>query len=262
MSIVLNNRTYIGMSALTIKRLRDGVIYNFPTPEGFNLVSGIQQRVQTGRSAQGQAVRLRSYKTGEFPELVISYSVIRPELISFTVGTELVAGTYATNLPKLLQVTSVSYPAAAIGYLGKGILVDAVTEASVIDPLTNASTSLTQVPFAVTPLVGTLSFSVGVDGALKFTPDLLGKVVAMSIPYTVPGNAWTDLLSGDHSVSALVVDTENTVTIFEAYLATPNLEGGQINPSAEGSELKLFLNTPPGSCRAYNMIETALKVAC
>lgn len=261
MTVAINNRTYFGISALSITRTRDGVIYNFPTPDTFVVSPNVQQKVQNGRNAQGQATRLRSYKAGEFPELSISYAVMRPELISFQVGNELVGGSYLTAIPKLLLVTQSTYPAAAVGFVGKGIVVNAVTKASSVKG--NLSVPLSQVPYVSgTPLTGPLTFSVGVDGALIFSDDVIGQVVSMVIPCTLLANSWSDLILGDHSINAAMVDTENQVTFFNAPLMTPNLEGTQINPSAEGTELKFFLNTPPGACRAFNIYETELKVAC
>ncbi len=261
MAVAINNRTYYGISALAITRTRDGVIYSFPTPDSFVVTPNVQQKIQNGRNAQGQSTRLRSYKAGEFPELVISYAVMRPELISFQVGNELVAGSFLTKIPKLLLVTQTTYPAAATGFVGKGTVVDAVTSASIVQG--NLSVPLSQVPYVSgTPLTGPLTFSVGVDGALIFSSDVVGQVVSLVIPCTMLANSWTDLILGDHSLNAAMVDTENQVTFFSAPLMTPNLEGAQINPSAEGTELRFFLNTPPGACRAFNIYETELKVAC
>lgn len=259
MTIALNNRTFVGMNSLVIERLSDNVVYNFPVPQSFVVSPNNQQKVQLGRDQQGRTARLRSYIDGALPEMVITYSTMRPELISFAVGNRLVSGSYATHLPKLLQVTKEDYAAAATGYLGKGIVADAVTQASIITD--NLSTALTQVAYATGP-ANPDEFSVGLDGALKFAPELIGEIVAMSIPYTVTANAWGDLLLGDHSIRAALVDTENKVTFFEAPLATVNLEGTAISPGSEAMELKFFLNTPPGECRAFNVYETTLQVAC
>jgi hypothetical protein len=261
MTVSINNRTYFGVSSLALTRIRDGVIYNFPTPDTFVISPNIQQKIQTGRNKQGQSTRLRSYKSGEFPDLLISYTVMRPELISFQVGNELVTGSVGVDIPLLQLIDSTTYPAAAVGFLGHGVVEDVVASASTTE--NNLSVPLTQVPFvAGTPLVGPLEFSVGEDMALIFSNDLLGKVVSLSVPCDVTANYWSDLILGDHTVTAALVDTEGQVTIFNAPLITPNLEGSQINTGAETTELRFFLNTPPGACRAFNMYETEFKVAC
>lgn len=265
MTIALNNRSFVGMATLTVERLRDGLVYNFPVPQNFVLIPNIQQKIQLTRDATGREARARTYVTGEQPELTITYQHMRPELISFAVGNELISGSYSTHLPKVLQVLQNNYAAAATGYLGKGVVADAVSSASYIDATTNASVALTQQPFAsIDVATDTLSFAVGLDGALIFSDDVvaLKPVVAISIPYTFTANAWGDLLQGDHRITATMVDTENTISIFQAPLCTVNLQGSQINTASDAFELKFYVNTPPGACRSYNLYETTLKVAC
>ena len=78
-------------------------------------------------------------------------------------------------------ITQSIYPAAAMGYEGKGIVIDAVTDGSYeVSP--GQSAPLTQVPFASFSGSATASFSVGADNARKFTTDLIGQTVTIETP--------------------------------------------------------------------------------
>jgi hypothetical protein len=76
-------------------------------------------------------------------------------------------------------------PASASGFEGFGIVADVTgAEASYLAP-NQQSVPLTQVDFADSMSALTLSFSVGANGAMKFSPDLLGKYVSYQIPVVV-----------------------------------------------------------------------------
>ncbi len=266
MSIIVNNRTYVGISSLLMKRKTDGVVLTWPVPNTFVLNTNIEQRVQESRNAQGRRVRSGSYVAGETPDLTVSYSYIQPEMISFNTGNEQASGTFGTFVPRLLEVDRAEYAGDAAGFLFEGVTEDdANSSASVTRD--GISTALTRQPYAsfdgASP-ANDDSFALGADGALKFSDNLVtaGDVVAVLIPHSVTGIRLSDVLVGPHELYATLVDTRNKVSIFEATNVTPNLEGRSIDFGSEGMEISLFLNNPPGTCRSYNIINTELSVLC
>jgi len=258
------NRTFVGVSSLVIKRKSDNTVLNWPIPSTFNLDIGIEQRVQESRNNQARKVRASSYVAGEQPTLSISYSQIQPEMIGFSVGNQLATGTFATYIPKVLQVTKASYPASTTGFLFFGVAADeALATASYTKD--GVSTKLTREVFATFDGETDDTYAVGDDGAVKFSDNLVSgqQVVTYLVPSDVTGLRISDVLVGTHEVYATMVDTLNQVSIFEAYAATPNLEGRSIDFGGEGGlEISLFLNNPPGECRAWNLISLTDKVAC
>ena len=266
MTIIVNNRTYVGISSLLMKRKTDNVVLTWPVPNTFVLNTNVEQRIQESRNAQGRRVRSGSYVAGETPDLTVSYSYIQPEMISFNTGNEQASGTFGTFVPRLLEVAQASYPADGAGFLLNGVTVD---DANAIGSVTRdgVSTALTRQPFAsfdgASP-ANDDSYALGADGALLFSDNLVTNkdVVAILIPHSVTGIRLSDVLVGPHELYATLVDTRNKVSVFEATNVTPNLEGRSIDFGSEGMEISLFLNNPPGTCRSYNIINTELSVAC
>lgn len=267
MSIAVNNLTYVGVAYLAIERVSDNLVYAFPQPQGFTVNTGATMRQQEGRSAVGQMVRTGAYKTGEMPELTISYNYMNSELIAFSMGNELISGSFATHYPKLITVTAASIPGDTVsGNILNGLSAD-------IDALASykkdgISISLTRQPFATFAGASPAnddSFAIGADGALKFSDNLVAnnEVVALKIPKNMTGVSISDILVGQLSIQAALIDTLNQVTIFEATNAAINMEGKSFDFSGEGGvEMSFYLNNPPGACRAWDLIATTDKVSC
>jgi hypothetical protein len=201
------------------------------------------------------------------PDLSIQYSYIQPEMIGFQIGNQMATGTFGTFAPRSLVVTKASYPAAAEGYLFEGVTADPVTaQGSVIRA--GLSTPLTRTAFAAFAGVSPAnddSFAVGADGALMFSDNLVTNrdVVMLLLPISIIGIRLSDILIGPHSLYATLVNTENKLTFFEAFSVTPNLEGRSVDFGGEGGmELGLFLNNPPGECRAFQITDSQIRVGC
>lgn len=269
MSIIVNQRSYVGVSNLIMKRISDGVVLSWPQPQTFVLDTGIEQRLTEGRNQQGRKVRTGSYAVGEMPTLSINYTYIQPELISFTVGNQFASGTFSSFLPKSLAVTQATYAGDAAGKLFNGVLE---TEAAAA--LNGAVASITRNDLSVnltyedfTSFTGTTddTFSVGDDGALKFSNNLVTEqaLVTMLIPHNnLTGIKLSDVLVGAHELYATVVDSNNKVSLFEARNVTPNLEGRSVDFGSEGLELNLFVNNLPGTCGSWSMLALDATVDC
>lgn len=267
MSISVNNLTYVGVAYLTIQRVQDGLVYAFPAPQGFTVNTGISMRQQEGRNALARNVRTGAYASGEMPELVISYNYMNAELIAFSMGNELISGTFSSYYPKLVQVTGASMPGdTVVGNILNGLAADVAAIAAYKKD--GVSISLTRQPYATfsggSP-ANDDSFAIGVNGALKFSDNLVTgrEVVAMKIPKAFTGVSISDVLVGQLEIQAALVDTMNQITIFQATNASVNMEGKTFDFSGEGGvEFNFFLNNPPGGCRSWDLIATTNTVSC
>jgi hypothetical protein len=259
--IEINNRSVKGVSRLSLKRLGDGLIYNLPSPMNVAINQGVEQRVQGGRSDTGLMVNLFSYKTGEKPTLTTSFGHYNPELIALRVGNQIETTTIDEYYPLMVWVKKGEYAGASTGKLGFGIAEDVGLSATIKPQASikeiNQSEMLTQEAFASYSSWRSSNkrFAVGANGALAFSDDIVAAqhVVTLLLPMTGAGTRISELSAGAHEVRALVVDNLDDVHLLVVPSCTLDLSGASLDFSAESLELVWFLNSPPGSCKTWNL---------
>jgi len=271
MTIQINTRTFVGISNLLLQRQSDGVIFSWPQPETFVLNTGIAEVIQNGRDSLGRKVRTNTYVSEEMPELTIQYQYMHPELISFQVGKQMALGTFDTMIPRSLVVRQAEYAAAATGFLFQDVLA---SEAEAVGILNGASasytdengisTQLTRQAFATFNAATDDSFAVGDGGALKFSTNLVtdNTLVTMLIPSSVTGARISETLVGPMRLYATMVDTNSTISIFEAPNVSANLTGRSVDVGGGAMELAMYLNFAPGSCSSWSLLSLPDKVSC
>lgn len=160
-----------------------------PNPSGlsknFNIETRNYMAYTPGSGGIMQTVDVQ--KISEDPQWTMTIPAITPEILAIRYGRALETATtvdrYIANSNYV--VTGNTIPAAATTALGYAIVADAESEASYIDASIEISTPLTQSTYATfDPTTETLSFAVGDNGAMKFSNDLIGKIVAFRIPAT------------------------------------------------------------------------------
>ena len=265
-TIVVQYRSYKGVSNLTILRKSDNVLYSWPKPSTFVLQDGQNQVIQTTRSDVGELGRINTYTTERMPELSITYAVLQPELFAFQTGNTMIDSTLDVGYPRSLVVPTTVAPAiatippATAGQAGFGIAVDAVTEGSV--NLDGLSTTITQVAFGGFTDGGVREFAVGANGELVFSADLQGCVVSLLLPWNVNGRIISDILVGEVQINAALVNSNNKISFLTIPSAVVNTPGTPFEPGVENFEIRVFPLIPPGACRAYQIVETEFDVAC
>lgn len=271
MTILVNTRTFVGISNLLLQRQSDGVIFSWPQPETFVLNTNIEENIQTGRDTTGRKVRINTYVSGEMPDLSITYNYLNPEHVGFQVGKQMAAGTFDTFIPRSLVVRKADYDAAASGFLYNGVLA---ATAESVGALAGAAGSYTDANGISVPLTrqayGTFnaatdnSFGVGDDGALKFSTNLVTEqtLVTLLIPAAVAGAKLSEALIGPMRMYATMVDTTNKVSLFEAPNVSANLSGRSVDFNAGTVELALYLNNLPGTCGSWSILQLDSKVDC
>lgn len=270
MTIANINRTFVGFSNATFRRLSDNLIIAFPPPSAVNLDPVEQIREQLTRNNLGKQARAQTFSTGSLPTLSMNYGQLNPEVIAFRLGRKLavVTTTLATSWPYQLRVSAETYAAKAVGQLGRAIAADDVTYGSVIrngvsDPLTQAAFA-DHATWKATPD----QFGVGVNGALVFSTNLVtdNDVVTLLLPETLPDTAGATRISalpaGAFEFKCTLVDTLGQISILTVYNCEPNPANAAIDFGAESVDIVMNVNAAAGTCNFFDITQTVLTVSC
>lgn len=272
MSVAAINRTFIGFSGMTLKRLSDDLVLSFPPPQSVILDPLEQVREQLTRDNQGKQARAQTFSVGSLPTMTAVFGVLNPEMIALRLGKSLdgnlnesVPVSVAAAWPYQLRVTKGEYPAAVSGFLGFGVTANApATYASVIR--NNVSTPLVRDVFAnyATWRTDDDKFGIGANGALNFSDNIVDNrdIVTMLIPQNLTGNRIEELPAGAYEASLRMVDTQGFVSILTVFNVEPNPAASAIDFSAESTEVQFNVNAAAGSCDFFELIATPLKVSC
>lgn len=262
MTIGKLNETIKGVAEFKIFRLSDKFIYNLPKPTGFVIDNGIEEKQQMTQNGQGERARASSYIAGSMPTLSIAFSHLQPEIIQFKTGRVFETVTKTIDVVKSYRVTQNNYAAVASGYLGFGVVEDAVTQASITR--NNASVALTQQPFDTFDPNTADSFAVGASLNVKFSNNLVtnNEIVSLITTESTTVQAIGDDLVPVLGVRALLITTQNKVIHFKADNMTISYNGSTIDPSADQVQIPMFFNDIPGTCFPYEWNYTTLQVGC
>jgi hypothetical protein len=185
------NELYNGIKGIptdvSLKTL-DGTqrILVIPNASEVSFDQGIELEEVMAASPLGEMTLVDIYPSSRNPRVSLKFPKKTPELLGVKMGFafEEQASMPATVARNGIKVTG-NIPASTAGFEGFGILADVEgAEASYLAP-NQQSVPLTQVDFADSMTSLTLSFSVGLNGAMNFSPDLLGKYVSYQIPVTI-----------------------------------------------------------------------------
>lgn len=251
MSLALNNRTMKGLSALTIKRQSDGMVFSFPKAQSLVLNTGVEIKEIMISNQLGETSRADTFATSQLAELVITYGTVNPELFAFQAGYMLEQGNLNSSIPYNIQVPdSLTIPAAQSGLLGFGLTGSEEITASIIENKRSV---------AISPSLITL----GANGELTFDASLSGKVVTLLIENTgsvISGSYISNILVGQVQIDATLVDSQNKVVALHIPNASINVGGTSLDTAADTFDLRFF----PASlgCKPYQIIDTDLVISC
>lgn len=162
-----------------------------PNPAGlsknFNIEERMYKAFTPGSNGILQTVDVQ--KISEDPQFTMTIPAITPEILSMRYGRKLETAATVNRFVSAsnYSITGNTVPAANTGELGYAIAADPVgATASYLSGDNNKeSQPLTFSTFATfDPVAESLSFAVGANGAMKFSNDLIGKIVAYKIPAT------------------------------------------------------------------------------
>jgi len=185
---ITDRRIKSNLTGMSIIEKSTGNCLVFNRPNGVTIQTGIEERISETVSQLGERV-IETVDIDAFqPVLQCNFPGWTPEGIAMRLGRKLETGSKTLYYQKTFRVTAANQvqTAAGVGEEGNGIAADeAGSKASYLADL-GISTPLSRVAVATfDPAVDLLSYSVGADGALSFSDDLIGATVSISIPYTV-----------------------------------------------------------------------------
>ena len=264
MTISIVNQSYKGISGLSITRLTDDAVFNWPQPATFTVAPNITEKVQMTRNSLGEKVFAGSYTTGEAAELTVSYEYITAEMVSFRLGNQLAAATVSTKIPRVITASQTVIPADTTTGIYYGVALDAETVGSVTR--NGISTALTQSTVAAFDETDDDTFAVAANGAISLADNLVDEqeVITLVLPVaSLTAAKISDLLVGPVELRCKLITSNNTVDLFEAKAAYINLSSANFDFGGEGnSDIAFRLSTPPGACRSWDLYSTSAKVAC
>lgn len=263
--LAVSNKSFVGLSNLTLTRNSDGLVMNFPKPMSFVLADNTETRQQNTRTDSGKMSRINQYSIAQNSELTVSYSSVQPELIAFQLNKSMEPVTgLEVYLPRTILVSNNGeFPGASLTtQLGYGIVADEPSTGSYTDLITTALEQESYSTWNTWKTQTTPAFAVGENGALRFTDNLIRKQVTLSIPWTINASKMTESLLGDFQITATMVDSLNKVHFVYIPSAQVNPSGVAIDASAENFEFRFMLYTPGGRCTPYDLIETGYTVNC
>lgn len=194
-------------------------------------------------------------------EIEISFGTSTLEMKALGMGRSMKKYTTGKSVPfastwfPVPDVAAPALPASVAGVFGSGVVADAQGYGSAL--IDGISTPLTQANFAGFSVATPLSFAVGVDGEMKFSDDLRGRIVSIGGILTPLANVWAS-------------DGEIIKTIdLDHYLITPDgllmyLKARNISLERSGIDFSSPEITLKGSIADsdYELITLAQKNRC
>lgn len=173
-----------------------------PTPSNIVWNEGVEEQVYTQRNAIGDLVFDEAMTTQRQPVITVTYPRMTKELMALRLGYKYDNQAVSeTPFAFSQRLTKLSFPAAATGFAGHGMLAN-IAEASVIN--NGISEPLTRSAFSGwDPDAAPDTFAQGAGGELEFSTNLLTKYVTVFGTYPTTG---ADVIS------------ENPFSIFELKL--------------------------------------------
>lgn len=216
------NRLYNGIKGIPTDvslRALDGTerVLVLPNASEVSFDQGIELEEVMAASPLGEMTLVDIYPKARNPKITLKFPKKTPEILGMKMGY---AFEETTNMPAIIARNGIKVtgdiPASLAGYEGFGIAADVVgAEASYLDE-NQTSVPLTQVDFATAMGSSTLSFAVGLNGAMKFSSDLLGKYVSWRIPAIIAsGMTLTEAAFSRFAMTLVSVQRDLKVVCFE-----------------------------------------------
>ena len=181
-----------------------------PSPSGATWNEGAEEKIYTQSDPEGRIVFDEAMDSVRQPLVTLNYNRLTKELMAMRFGGLLEEGAVSdTGFAFSRRIGRLSFPPSATGFAGEGMSAD-IASASYLD--NGISVPLTRQPFATFTGATVQSFAQGEDGELKFSDDLINKIVTVY---------------GTYPTTDANVLGENLFDIFELKLFGVIQEAGQ-----------------------------------
>lgn len=207
-------------------------------------------------SRLGEMVIVDTYPTERKPEIKLEWSQKNIQLLSMRLGLEfkpeLSADSSVVNTG--LRVIKGAYEASAVGYEGNGMVADQPGSIAYYLTENQTTVALTRQPFATFIPATPLSFAQGLDGATKWSTDLIGKYVAYEFPHTL-SNILTlsDTPQASFSMKLMTIMSDRSILEWEFPSVSVKKDQGDINLTEPKMEITFYVQDDGSTCLPYSI---------
>jgi hypothetical protein len=226
---------------------------------------GIAQEIVYANNELGIEQPVKQRITREDPTLQVTFPRKTLQAMSFALGRKW--GDVATSNCKWVRTfipTKAEYPAKTTGFEGFGVTLDpaGVVGSALLKEIPEAITRIAY-GTAGTALVGTKSFAVGANGALKFTSDLVNIPISFSIPYTLSNiQELTEAYYTRLSLCVTMVMDDFKLVQLQFTESSPVLDGNSLNFGEAGLQATFRSLFTGAECVGYQMRYLGLLRQC
>jgi hypothetical protein len=286
-------RTFKGLSELKLFDINDSLVYNLPVPLDLSIDNGIQERRIPTRNVYGEQVFSDAFPVARDPVLRIVFPTMTPEVLQlkterqFSVHTGLEYGVAKTvDVSYMPRVTFDAEEHIEVD-INKLIGLPSTDVTTVKSVLVSTTENNNSVSFTVTTTPTATALP-----ATALTTKNAGLVISQTIATVVRGGilyllasdfdatndkstyislvincassvlSMGEKLTTNYKMFATLVTTENQLVVLTAPKVKPSFQGSNFSPSMEQIECIFYLQTPPGQCKAYDIIYTDTIVSC
>lgn len=258
-------RRFKGISVTKLIDTATGSPFHLPNYD-FVFNPGQEIEVLEIANAVGSAAYAGYTITAEKPSFEITFKHNPPEVIEMITGYKFeqetnAKGEFSTQFTIDKDGT---VPAVTVGQLGDTIVADDPgISISIIDDNFSYNKPLTRVNTSVGAVAPT-EYTVGVRGALTFSPTLAGKNGTMVVSSTfATALRKSETQIGTYDVRAtLIMADSNRIALFSANNCEVQLGSAQFNPKSPETQLTLMPIADLGKCTSYDMMYIDKVLAC
>lgn len=247
--------TIQALTDVSLKRA-NGTLLVLPTASGAVFNPGIGITDIMAMSRVGEQVIVDTYSKERKPTISLDFEQKSIQLLGVRLGQawEPLVTSTGHLFNSGLKITKGSYPAAAVGYEGYGMIADqAASVASLLGP-NQIPEVLTRQPFATFNPATPKSFAQGANGATLWSDDLIGEYVGYEFPYPLANIlALSDLPDVNYSLRAITMMTDRSLIEWEFPSVTVKLDGGDINMNDPKMQLQFKVNDDGSTCLPYSI---------
>jgi hypothetical protein len=257
------NSRVVNALAVQLIGQETGIIQVIRTPKSVSLDAGIKTKMTQGVDPLGRLAEVDKFVTDFMPTLEInldgtSYEHFRIGMNRRTIKT----AADAITIPIRRQALKGTYAALPTGAYGFEIAINAISRGSA---KLNGGTSvlLAQQQFATFVATTVLSYAVGLNGALRFSNDLVAAraIVELSIAATVATEMMSEQELDYQTVRVVYRNSDESVSLLEIPTFQINPEGSKFDSAGDTSQIKGSLLSI-GGCEPFTIKQIQSRLAC
>lgn len=255
-------REFAGVIGGGVRIIATDEIIKFLTPDSFEIDLGIKTKAIDTSNSVGHQTEAYRYQTENKPTAMFKLGNANTQNVALAANRDIqkVTGSAEKVLIQKQALVAQTPPSPPDG-LGYGIAVDAVTNASA--HMYGSSVPLVQQPWASFNAATPLSYAVGLQGAIKFSTDLITARAYVSL-ISIENIDIEQMLFNSRGLTEWTFMLRNSDdTMTKVFIPTINInpEGVKLSSKSEGQEIKGNISITSG-CAGYSVKDLKVKTFC